>query len=105
MDPMGNDPCLLSLVGDTHRKHRWFFTQVVIGIRWVDREGLQACVGSNKNATSQDLTPNGGLVRESFQNPLNSGLGIIVICPDLTNYQAVLSGEFNVLFNHFSDGG
>ena len=26
---------------------------------------------------------NGGLVRESLQNPLNSGLGIIVICPDL----------------------
>ncbi len=25
---------------------------------------------------------NGGLVRESPPNPLNSGLGIIVICPD-----------------------
>ena len=24
----------------------------------------------------------GGLVRESPQNPLNSGLGIIVICPE-----------------------
>ena len=34
-------------------------------------------------ATSADVTPNGGLVRESFQNPLNSGLGIIVICPDI----------------------
>ena len=28
--------------------------------------------------------PNGGLVRESFQNHRNSGLGIIVICPDIT---------------------
>ena len=28
------------------------------------------------------VTPNGGLVRESPQNPLNSGLGIMVICPD-----------------------
>ena len=33
-------------------------------------------------ATSAEVTPNGGLVRESPQNPLNSGLGIIVICPD-----------------------
>ena len=34
-------------------------------------------------ATSAEVTPNGGLVRDSPQNPLNSGLGIIVICPDL----------------------
>ena len=34
-------------------------------------------------ATSAEVTPNGGLVRESPQNPLNSGLGIIVICPGL----------------------
>ena len=33
-------------------------------------------------ATSAEVTPNGGFVRESPQNPLNSGLGIIVICPD-----------------------
>ena len=33
--------------------------------------------------TSAEVTPNGGLVRESPQNPLNSGLGIIVICPDI----------------------
>ncbi len=32
-------------------------------------------------ATSAEVTPNGGLVRESPPNPLNSGLGIIVICP------------------------
>ena len=35
-------------------------------------------------ATSAEVTPNGSLVRESPQNPLNSGLGIIVICPDFT---------------------
>ena len=34
-------------------------------------------------ATSAEVTPNGGLVRESSHNPLNSGLGIIVICPDV----------------------
>ena len=28
-------------------------------------------------------SPNGGLVRESHQNSLNSDLGIIVICPGL----------------------
>ena len=28
------------------------------------------------------VTLNGGLVRELPQNPLNSGLGIILICPD-----------------------
>ena len=32
-------------------------------------------------ATSAEVTPNGGLVRESSHNPLNSGLGIIVNCP------------------------
>ena len=30
--------------------------------------------------TSAEVTPNGSLSRESPQNPLNSGLGIIVIC-------------------------
>ena len=33
--------------------------------------------------TSAEVTLNGGLVRESPKNPLNSGLGIILICPDL----------------------
>ena len=32
--------------------------------------------------TSAEVTPNGGLVGEFPQNDLNSGLGIIVICPD-----------------------
>ena len=32
--------------------------------------------------TSAEVTLNCGLVRESPQNPLNSGLGIIRICPD-----------------------
>ena len=34
-------------------------------------------------ATSAEVTPNGGLVRKSTQNSLNSGLGIILICPDV----------------------
>ena len=33
--------------------------------------------------TSAEVTLNGGLRRELPQNPLNSGLGIILICPDL----------------------
>ena len=32
--------------------------------------------------TSAEVTLNGGLVRESPQNPLNSGLGIILVCPE-----------------------
>ena len=34
--------------------------------------------------TSAEVTLNGGLVMESPLNPLNSGLGIILICPDLS---------------------
>ena len=33
--------------------------------------------------TSAEVTLNGGLIRELPQNPLNSGLGIILICPDI----------------------
>ena len=32
---------------------------------------------------SADVTLNGGLIRELPQNPLNSGLGILLICPDI----------------------
>ena len=32
--------------------------------------------------TSAEVTLNGGFIRELPQNPLNSGLGIILICPD-----------------------
>ncbi len=32
--------------------------------------------------TSAEVTLNGGLVRESSHNPLNSGLGITLICPE-----------------------
>ncbi len=32
--------------------------------------------------TSAEVTLNGGLIRELPQNPPNSGLGIILICPD-----------------------
>ncbi len=32
--------------------------------------------------TSPEVTLNGGLIRELPQNPLNSGLGIILICPE-----------------------
>jgi len=32
--------------------------------------------------TSAEVTANGGLVEESTQHDLNSGSGIIVICPD-----------------------
>ena len=34
-------------------------------------------------ATSAEVTPNDGLGRETSPNHLNSGLGIIVICPEI----------------------
>ena len=48
------------------------------------REGpWQTAHGSGQIiTTSADVTLNGGLIRELPQNPLNSGLGIILICPD-----------------------
>ena len=42
----------------------------------------QPLMWANYSDQPAEVTPNGGLVRESSQNPLNSGLGIIVICPD-----------------------
>ena len=47
--------------------------------------------------TSAEVTPNGGLIRELPQNPLNSGLGIILICPDpfKVNYQCINLPKFN----------
>ena len=39
--------------------------------------------------TSAEVTLNGGLIRELPQNPLNSGLGIILICPDTFQIFAV----------------
>ena len=46
---------------------------------WNPRSGDQS---GQIITTSAEVTLNGGLIRESPQNPLNSGLGIIVICPD-----------------------
>ena len=41
--------------------------------------------------------PDGGLVRESTQDPLNSGLGIILICPEMVNkwgYTLLINGVY-----------
>ena len=43
--------------------------------------------------TSAEVTLNGGLVRESPQNALNSGLGIILICPDQVGCVSSLEGK------------
>ena len=51
--------------------------------------------------TSAEVTLNGGLVRESPKNPLNSGLGIILICPESvylclgTSIQPMVMKEFS----------
>ena len=50
-------------------------------------------------ATSAEVTPNGGLVRESPHNPLNSGSGIIVTCPDICLFVYILVDRILVDFN------
>ena len=57
--------------------------------KWItNRAGQQVAILSaiplwgNFLTTSADVTLNGGLIRELPQNPLNSGLGNILICPD-----------------------
>ncbi len=50
--------------------------------------------------TSAEVTLNGGLVRESPQNPLNSGLGIIQICSDLCFATAMIS----MIFGNYRKG-
>ena len=58
--------------------------------------------------TSAEVTLNGGLVRASPQNPLNSGRGIILICPDswLTmiswDLQRGVSRKKKILFTRFT---
>ena len=47
-------------------------------------------------ATSAEVTLNGSLVRESPQNPLNSGLGIVVICPETIPEKGFTSKTFFV---------
>ena len=48
--------------------------------------------------TSAEVTLNGGLIRELPQNPLNSGLGIILICPDCftRDIQSTIQGDYSV---------
>ena len=44
--------------------------------------------------TSAEVTLNGGLIRELPQNSLNSGLGIILICPDMCDrVELLVSGR------------
>ena len=50
-------------------------------------------------ATSAEVTLNGGLVREPPQNPLNSGLGIILICPD--RYIFIYINKYEYIHIHF----
>ena len=67
----------------------WF---IFVIIYIYSKSGLSFLVGGGQNiksycsgqiiTTSAEVTLNGGLVRELPQNPLNSGLGIILICPD-----------------------
>ena len=48
-------------------------------------------------APAAEVTPNGGLVREAAPDPLNSGLGIVVISPD-TIVDAYMYHAFTIKF-------
>ena len=54
----------------------------ISGVFFVGKTASAWILSGQIIATSAEVTPNGGLVREYPPNPLNSGLGIIVICPD-----------------------
>ena len=66
---------------------------------------LQKCSENESGqiiTTSAEVTLNGGLVRESPQNPLNSGLGIILICPDEYNESFYSPGNDHISHLIFS---
>ena len=84
----------LKLPGD-YRIQRIFFSgtngfQVDDLVPLVPRNFHHPAFESNFWANSSDLSrghlKKGGLVKESHQNPLNSGLGIILICPELNGW-------------------
>ena len=73
--------------------------RVHLGIRkrnerktWVKRSYISYDISGQIITTSAEVTLNGGLIRELPQNPLNSGLGIILICPDIYDGLRVLDG-------------
>ena len=57
--------------------------RIVIGIPWFFYHHHSPIFWANYNDVSRRVvTLNGGLIRELPQNSLNSGLGIILICPE-----------------------
>ena len=75
----------------TWRRVEWRLENCKDDVRWVSQGlGLHGwyepivCIWANYNDVSRRVvTLNGGLIRELPQNPLNSGLGIILICQDV----------------------
>ena len=55
--------------------------QATVGSR-LTTVAMMAIIWANYNDQPAEVTLNGGLVRELPQNPLNSGLGILLICPE-----------------------
>ena len=55
--------------------------------------------------TSAEVTLNGGLIRELPQNPLNSGLGIILICPEMMFLSTWAHQSVGRCFESWSWGG
>ena len=66
---------------------------------WKIFHGKSAIGSGQIIATSAEVTLNGGLVRESPQNPLNSGLGIIQILAQ----EIILSSYIGITINYCKD--
>ena len=64
------------IINTVHGMKRVFFRKIIIPATWRIIPARQIIT------TSAEVTLNGGLVKESPPNPLNSGLGIILICPE-----------------------
>ncbi len=68
---------------------------------------LRCDISGQMITTSADVTLNGGLIRELPQNPLNSGLGIILICPDVCVFDSLVIrlfvGSLTISFKNYSE--
>ena len=71
---------------------------------WYLRNGGIQIWANYNDVSRRVVTLNGGLIRELPQNPVNSGLGIILICPDQINLNLTWFLHPSLL-NGFLQGG
>ena len=74
-------------------------TGIALIFDWRECEGMSHIISGQIITTSAEVTLNGGLIRELPQNPFNSGLGTILICPGhmCIAWKSKLTIQFNGL--------